>query len=143
MMSSKFEDTQSIALNDPRFQAMLAALDDNNGTATLSSYSEVMLLIDGMTARFVITNQQEYYLGRFRTPEAGQIDLNPFGALHHGVSRNHAKFVIDNDRLYVVDLSSSNGTYVRRTRLHPYEPALINAGDEILLGRMRIQVIFQ
>lgn len=142
-MANKPEDTQSIPLSDPRFQAMLAALDDSEGTATLSSFNEVMLLVDGMVTRFVIADKQEYMIGRFRQPADNQIDLNPFGALHHGVSRIHAKFVINNDRLYIVDLGSSNGTYVHRTRLHPQEPALINTGDEILLGRMRIQVIFQ
>ncbi|MEM9951700.1 MAG: FHA domain-containing protein [Chloroflexota bacterium] len=137
------DDTQSIPLNDPRFQKMLAALDNSDGTAALSLYTEVILVIDGMTARLTVRNRHEYLLGRFRTPDKSEVDLSPYGALHHGVSRVHAKFIMENDRLYIVDLNSSNGTYVRRTRLQPEEPAIISNGDEILLGRMRIQVMFQ
>ncbi|MGJ3237091.1 MAG: FHA domain-containing protein [Anaerolineae bacterium] len=137
------QDTQSIPLNDPRFQAMLAALEDNEGTASLSEFNEVLLVIDGMIARIVIQDNQEYRLGRFKVTSHNELDLNPYGALHHGVSRIHAKIIMDQGKLFIVDLGSSNGTYVRRTRLHPYEPALLRQGDELLLGRMRIQVMFQ
>lgn len=140
---STSQDTQSIPLNDPRFQAMLDALEDNEGTASLASFSEVLLLIDGMIARLIIRDSQEYYLGRFKIANADEVDLNPYGALQHGVSRVHAKLIMENSKLYIVDLASSNGTYVRRSRLQPHEPALLHKGDELLLGRMRMQVLFR
>lgn len=142
-MSSNTHDTQSIPLNDPRFQQMLAALEDSEGTASLVEFSEILLLIDDMVARVVIHDNQEYYLGRFKAPGSDEIDLNPYGALRYGVSRVHAKLIMENEKLYIVDLASSNGTYVRRTRLHPHEPALLHKGDELLLGRMRMQVVFR
>jgi len=142
-MSSNTHDTQSIPLNDPRFQEMLSALEDSEGTASLASFSEVLLLIDDMVARLVIYENREYYLGRFTKPNEDEVDLNPYGALRYGVSRVHAKLIMDNEKLYIVDLASSNGTYVRRTRLHPHEPALLHKGDELLLGRMRIQIVFR
>ena len=140
---SSSQDTQSIPLNDPRFQAMLSALEDTEGTASLASFSEVLLLIDGMVARLVIRENQEYYLGRFKVPNGDEVDLNPYGALKNGVSRVHAKLIMENSKLYIVDLASSNGTYVRRNRLHPHEPALLHKGDDLLLGRMRMQVLFR
>ena len=142
-MSTNAHDTQSIPLDDPRFQAMLAALEDNEGTASLTSFNEVLLLIDGMVARLVIRDSQQYFLGRFKVAKDDEVDLNPYGALHHGVSRVHAKLIMENAKLFIVDLASSNGTYVRRTRLQPHEPALLHKGDELLLGRMRIQVLFR
>lgn len=142
-MASQTQDTQSIPLNDPRFQEMLAALEDNEGTATLSAFSEVLLVIDGMLARLVIHESQQYFLGRFKIVKDDEVDLNPYGALHHGVSRVHAKLIMEREKLFIVDLASSNGTYVRRTRLQPHEPALLRTGDELLLGRMRIQVMFR
>lgn len=142
-MSSQSHDTQSIPLNDPKFQEMLAALEDNDGTATLSAFNEVLLLIDGMVARLVIRESQQYFLGRFKINKEDELDLSPYGALHRGVSRVHAKLVMENEKLFIVDLASSNGTYVRRTRLQPHEPALLRKGDELLLGRMQMQVIFR
>ena len=74
-MASQNEDTQSIALNDPQFQEMLAALEDNEGTATLSAFNEVLLLIDGMIARLVIRDSQQYFLGRFKINKEDELDL--------------------------------------------------------------------
>jgi pSer/pThr/pTyr-binding forkhead associated (FHA) protein len=137
------EDTQSIKLDDPRFQAMLAELEDAEGTASLRNYSEVLLLIGGAVARLMVRQNQTYYLGRFPNPLEDQVDLNPFGALQTGVSRVHAKLMMTNDQLYVQDLSSTNGTYLHRRRLKPDEPSLLRKGDELMLARMRISIMFR
>jgi hypothetical protein len=137
------EDTQSIKLDDPRFQAMLAELEDAEGTASLRNYSEVLLLIGGAVARLMVRQDQIYFLGRFPNPLDDQVDLNPFGALQTGVSRVHAKLMMTNDQLYVQDLSSTNGTYLHRRRLKPDEPSLLRKGDELMLARMRISIMFR
>ncbi|GAB5493161.1 MAG: hypothetical protein Phog2KO_33760 [Phototrophicaceae bacterium] len=137
------QDTQSIPVNDPRFQAMLAELDDKDGTASLGSFSEVVFLIEDMTARLEIREDHVYYLGRFKENTDNEFNLTPYNALQRGVSRIHAKLIMLNDRLYVMDLDSSNGTYVHRKRLLPHEPALLHSGDELLLARMKIQVVFR
>jgi hypothetical protein len=137
------EDTQSIKLDDPRFQAMLAELEDAEGTASLRNYSEVLLLIGGAVARLMVRQDQIYFLGRFPNPLEDQVDLNPFGALQTGVSRVHAKLMMTNDQLYVQDLSSTNGTYLHRRRLKPNEPSLLRKGDELMLARMRISIMFR
>jgi hypothetical protein len=142
MMSLK-EDTQSIPLDDPRFQAMLAALEDPEGTASLRNYSEVLLLIGGAIARVMIRQNQSYFLGRFPNALEDQVDLNPYGALQFGVSRVHAKLMMSNEQLYVLDLDSTNGTYLHRRRLKPNEPSLLRKGDELLLARMRMQIMFR
>ena len=137
------EDTQSIKIDDPRFQAMLAELEDAEGTASLRNYSEVLLLIGGAVARLMVRQDQTYFLGRFPNPLEDQVDLNPFGALQTGVSRVHAKLMMTNDQLYVQDLDSTNGTYLHRRRLKPNEPSLLRKGDELLLARMRISIMFR
>ena len=137
------QDTQSIPVNDPRFQAMLAELEDKDGTASLSSFSEVVFLIDNMTARLEIREDQIYYIGRFKGNKDDELNLTPYNALQKGVSRLHAKLIMLDDRLYVMDLNSSNGTYVHRKRLMPNEPSLLHSGDELLLARMKIQVAFR
>jgi pSer/pThr/pTyr-binding forkhead associated (FHA) protein len=137
------EETQSIKIDDPRFQAMLAELEDAEGTASLRNYSEVLLLIGGAVSRVLVRQNQTYFLGRYPQPSEDQVDLNPFGALQTGVSRSHAKLLMTNDQLYVVDLDSTNGTYLHRRRLKPNEPSLLRKGDELLLARMRIQITFR
>lgn len=60
-----------------------------------------------------------------------------------GVSRRHAQFVRDGDHLTVVDLSSTNGTYVvaaggepdeRTTALVPGVPTELRDGDRVYVG---------
>lgn len=142
-MSTDNRDTQSIPVNDPRFQAMLKELEDIDGTASLKDFAEVIFLIADTTARLTVQENQVYFIGRFKENNENELDLTPYGALQQGISRLHAKLIMEHDRLYIVDLGSSNGTYVHRKRLQPNEPALLHTGDELLLARMRIQVLFR
>ena len=57
-------------------------------------------------------------------------------------SRVHARVEWRRDKFVLVDLST-NGTYVRATRLNPNEPVALSKGEEILLGRLSIQVVFR
>lgn len=53
------------------------------------------------------------------------------------VSRSHAKFVSDQDRLSIIDLGSSNGTFVNDVRLEAHTPVELKTGDVIHLGKSR------
>lgn len=141
---SEARKTQPIKL-DERFHELLEELqiEDTHGTATLTMYDEVLFLIDSMVLRLVVKENQTYTLGRFTDGNQHEVDLNPYGALQKGVSRHHAKLMMTDDKLYIVDLNSTNGTYVSKKRLQPMQPALLHKGHELLLGRMRMQVVFQ
>ena len=57
------------------------------------------------------------------------------------VSKFHAWFEVDeNNRLFVVDAGSRNGTKLNDTRLTPRTPLLAQSGDEILFGAVRALV---
>jgi hypothetical protein len=51
----------------------------------------------------------------------------------HNVSRHHARFVAKDERWYVVDAGSTNGTFVNGTRIT--EPTPLKGGDQIQIGR--------
>ena len=55
------------------------------------------------------------------------------------VSRNHAQIDETNQRLYITDLSSSNGTFVNRERIH--SPTELRHGDVIHLGMTEMRLI--
>jgi pSer/pThr/pTyr-binding forkhead associated (FHA) protein len=59
------------------------------------------------------------------------------------VSRKHAIIRYQNEHLDLYDLGSSNGTSVNGARLTPHEPHTLRDGDEILLGKMMVKVLFQ
>jgi hypothetical protein len=68
------------------------------------------------------------------------IDLTRFGPEVKGVSRQHAEFRLSGNKLYVVDLGSSNGTYLRGRRLEPDQAVEVPGGSVISFGALHVQV---
>ena len=52
------------------------------------------------------------------------------------ISRMHCRFVNDGDRIAIIDLGSTNGSYRNGLRLRPQQKTYIEEGDEIRLGRV-------
>jgi hypothetical protein len=76
-------------------------------------------------------------IGRF-DPAVGPVDVDlaglPEGAY---VSRKHAKIIHDGETWKVVDLGSSNGTFVLRDDFERVEEAELGDGQEFALGNAR------
>lgn len=116
----------------------------SEATASLGDNREVILLIRGMVERIVMSEGVVYRLGRFELEKAlTDVDLIPYGAIDRGVSRIHARLHLEEGRLYVTDLNSSNGTYIGMNKLIPNNPVPLRKGDELRLGRLSIQVLFR
>jgi CheY-like chemotaxis protein len=71
-----------------------------------------------------------------------EIDLLPYNAFAMGVSRKHAVIEIFEGRLYLKDLNSTNGTRLNNVPLHPHQRYRIRHGDQIMIGQLRLQVLF-
>lgn len=54
------------------------------------------------------------------------------------ISRYHFAFNVEDDKVYLNDLESVNGTYVDGVRVNPGEPVQMNGGEEIQIGYMRM-----
>jgi pSer/pThr/pTyr-binding forkhead associated (FHA) protein len=55
-----------------------------------------------------------------------------------GVSRHHARITRRGERFLLEDLSSSNGTFLRKQRLEAGRPSELSEGDEIQIGANRL-----
>jgi len=53
------------------------------------------------------------------------------------VSREHARFIVDENGLTVEDLRSTNGTYVNAER---HDKAHLQPGDEVIIGKFHLVV---
>jgi pSer/pThr/pTyr-binding forkhead associated (FHA) protein len=137
-------ETAVLSDNNPILRRMIRQ-NSPSGTASLGEGREIILVIRGMVERIIITEGKKYKLGRFevssRSPE--EIDLSPYGALDRGVSRVHAELSLKGEHIYITDLTSTNGTYLAGTRLKPNEATLLRKGDELLIGRLPVQVLFR
>lgn len=128
----------------PRF-GLNSGVSGTGRTGLLGDESEIIFVIRGIVERVVIPKNGEITLGRSdpRTRTRVDLDLTPYGALDRGVSREHVRMHIADGKLYVTDLGSTNGTFLANVRLDANTPTALRKGDELLLGRLPIQVLFR
>lgn len=92
-----------------------------------------------------LAERNEFTLGRISEgqPIMPDIDFSPYQAYASGVSRLHAVIKRDANRVLLVDLGSANGTYVNGKRLDPNTEHILNNGDVVALGKLKIQVLLK
>lgn len=131
---------EEVKLSTSEMQALKSA-----GTEVFEESMVLRLEIDGAPAPILIYPKAETSLGR-RDPATGtmpDVDLTTYAGYRMGVSRRHAVIRLNNKRLEVYDLGSSNGTSVNGVRLAPHQPYPLRDGDEVALGKMIMRAIFQ
>ena len=88
-----------------------------------------LTLPDGKTE--LIIGREDPVSGHF--PE---IDLDPHNGEQGGVSRRHAKLIVQGSQYFLEDLQSVNYTHVNKQRLHPGTRQPLNNGDELRFGKV-------
>lgn len=58
------------------------------------------------------------------------------------VSRYHARFDRDEEGIRVMDLGSTNGTFLNRERLQPYEARVVKEGDLLVFAQREYEFCF-
>lgn len=133
-------EQKSERLSTQEMQAVKSA-----GTNIFEDTMVLRLEINGAQNPLLIYPKAETSLGR-RDPATGtmpDVDLTTYAGYRMGVSRRHAIIRLNNKRLEIYDLGSSNGTAVNGVRLAPHQPYPLRDGDEIMLGKMSLRAIFQ
>lgn len=119
-------------------------LSSISGSAA-TPWREIVLIIRGVVERIPLEDGFSVLLGRSEPEEKFRpdIDLGIYGAFERGISRRHARLFMENDTLYVVDLDSTNGTYLSGTRLPPHTPTPLALHDDLQLGTLHIKIILK
>ncbi|MGB7340050.1 MAG: FHA domain-containing protein [Phototrophicaceae bacterium] len=141
----QFNNTTVLSKDNPLLRrAINQQSREDTDELTISEAREFLILIRGMVERVEIADGGMVTLGRFDlTTNPHEVDLTPYGAADRGVSREHAKIHMQGDNVYLTDLGSTNGTYLRGERLEPNEPVELQKGNEILFGRLAAQIMFR
>ncbi|MDH3944008.1 MAG: FHA domain-containing serine/threonine-protein kinase [Anaerolineae bacterium] len=84
---------------------------------------------------------REYTLGRTYQKDVPDIDLTPFKGYEWGISRSHAKLVLENDMVAIEDLGSSNGTWYAGKKIQSHQPLYLQHADVVKLGKLKLQVL--
>jgi len=92
-----------------------------------------------------LSERGEFTLGRVSDgqPIMPDIDLSPYHAYASGVSRLHAVIKRSGERITIMDLGSSNGTYVNGKRLTANAEQVIHHGDVLTFGKLKIQILLR
>ena len=107
------------------------------------AYSWISLHFMGGGTILPLASRNEFILGRLTQDNLilPDVDLTPYRASVSGVSRVHAMVKRDDNKAMVIDLGSSNGTYLNGQRIHPDEEFALRHQDVIALGTLQIQVL--
>ncbi len=131
--------------NRPMSVTDLIAAVKSAGTDVFEPDMVLRFEIDGSPQPIVFYPKPETHIGR-RDPMTGvtpEIDLTAFAGYRMGVSRDHCVLRLKEKRLELTDLGSSNGTSLNGMKLQPHAVHILRDGDELMLGKMVIRVIFQ
>ena len=92
-----------------------------------------------------LANRSEFTLGRSAEGQSivPDVDLSSLNAYDNGVSRLHAILKLFEEQIVIMDLGSSNGTYLNGSRLTPYVDTPVAHGDVIHLGKLKIQLLIE
>lgn len=119
----------------------------NKGTAELPAHKpELVLSVRGMTEHYQFDEKLSITIGRTDSSNIinVDVDLTPYGAHERGVSRVHVLLqLFPGNRIYVMDMGSSNGTHLCGEAIIPFKFYLIHDYDYLVLGRLPVQVHFQ
>ena len=105
----------------------------------------IAIYVRDYAAPIEIRKEHEFTLGRLLAGDAEQdfVNLKPYGGYENGVSRRHALVRRTADGYEILDLGSTNGTWMNKKRLVPEKPYSLRSGAQISLGRLQIFVIYQ
>jgi hypothetical protein len=124
-------------------------LDDLPGTApmqpnmTSTLRARIMIHIIDNGKLIPVTDKTEFTVGRASEgqPITPDVDLGEFSAFDFGVSRLHIVVRLTGDKLTIMDLGSSNGTFINSIRVPVNSEQTVTSGDIISLGKFRIQIL--
>ncbi len=87
---------------------------------------------------------KEIILGRKTDgAEEPMLDLSELNAFSMGLSRRHAMIRRTDSGFEVVDLNSTNGTWLNAERLIPNKPYSFASGSQLRIGRLRLFIVYQ
>lgn len=96
------------------------------------------------TKPFVVRTDREFIIGRSLIPTSEPLlDLSDFNGFKMGLSRRHAMIRRAGSGYEIIDLSSTNGTWLNDKRLTPYAPYPLPSGSRLLLSRIRLFVFYR
>lgn len=96
----------------------------------------------GTLKPYYLRTKKEFVIGR-KAEETSEsfLNLSDLDGFNMGLSRRHAMIRRTEAGYEVIDLSSTNGTWMNDERLVPQKPYQLKNGAQLRLGRLRLLII--
>ncbi len=139
--SKPLRRTRSLASPNPTAHLVTR----NKHVGKLGRHEVAIYMLD-MDEPLIATVTDELVLGRTSrvSAETAQptVDFTTFQAVERGVSRAHAALRRFDRALAVIDLGSTNGTWLNNARLTPNLPVIISNGDRVALAKLSMYIYY-
>lgn len=88
--------------------------------------------------------ERELVFGRPSEGQSGEtlLDLSELGGYQMGISRRHAKIRRTEEGYEIMDLASTNGSWLNDERLIPNKSYPLPSGAQLRFARMRLLVLY-
>jgi pSer/pThr/pTyr-binding forkhead associated (FHA) protein len=105
---------------------------------------QIAVYVEGSSKPIFSTADKEFVIGR-KVSEISDVslDLAALGGYHLGLSRRHAAIRRTDHEYEVIDLASSNGTWLNNERLTPNKPYRLTSGSQLRLARMNLLIVYR
>ena len=100
--------------------------------------NELRLLVNGSLEIIPIAEERPVIIGRSARAD---LDVSTHGKPALTVSRQHAQISLTNNELTVMDLGSTNGTFIGDQRLEAGKAHTLNHDEEVRIGALNIRVL--
>lgn len=126
--------------------SFMAALDSEARIArSVVTPAAIVRLVFQFSGQILLLPLNESWIvGRatLNLPPGTPIESRTAVAQNKTVSREHCMFRFLDNHAVVVDLKSTNGTYINGQRLEPYREYILAEGDELRMATLRSTVSF-
>jgi hypothetical protein len=137
--TNKVSTTSNNALPTPPVESVVSFID-----AALIPEGGVGIYAAGSFKPYYVQVNNELIIGRkVESTTESVLDLSDLDAFNMGLSRRHALIRRTDSGFEVMDLSSTNGTWLNAERLFPNKPYPFASGSQLRIGRLRLFIVYQ
>lgn len=132
-----------VTLDSTRLGQFSAKITDSPIDDSLVPEDGIAVYAVGSSEPVYLQIDSELILGRKgdEPSEDALLDLSELGGYQAGISRRHAMIRKRANGYEIVDLASTNGSWLNDERLVPNKPVPLASGSQLLFGHMQLLVI--
>jgi pSer/pThr/pTyr-binding forkhead associated (FHA) protein len=109
---------------------------------TADDAKQITFVIPSSRRRYTLPLAKQISIGRAIEDKKTNLDFAEDNGMELGVSRTHAVLQWSNKGVIIMDLGSTNGTFLNNHHLPKNKPYPIQSGDELRFGELLVHVFF-